>query len=89
MTIGSTKMLSMTAAIVRGVKKTDSHLVTDAESSALWDKLDADVKATKVKHPGAAIDIPNDPAGLNSSHTFAEESIGKRPGRETVTELRA
>lgn len=61
MTIGSTKVLSMTAAIVRGVKKGDSHLVTNDESSAMWDKLAKDVLRTKVANPGAAIDIPNDP----------------------------
>lgn len=61
MTIGSTKVLSMTAAITRGVKKGDSHLVTDDESSAMWDKLVTSVAATKTANPGAAIDIPNDP----------------------------
>lgn len=61
MTIGSTQMLSMAAAIGIGIKKTDSHLVTDAESSALWDKLAADLEATKAKHPGATIELPSDP----------------------------
>lgn len=61
MTIGSTKLLSMAAAIGNGITKADSHLVTDAESSALWDKLAADLEATKAKHPGATIDLPNDP----------------------------
>lgn len=61
MTIGSTKLLSMNAAIVRGVKKADSHLVTDDESSAMWDKLETSIAATKKAHPGAIIDIPNDP----------------------------
>lgn len=61
MTIGSTKILSMNAAIVRGVKKSESHLVTDDESSAMWDKLATSIAATKQANPGAVIDIPNDP----------------------------
>lgn len=61
MTVSSTKILSMTAAILRGVKKSSSHLVNNAEDSAMWDKLETDVAATKAAHPGSVIDLPNDP----------------------------
>lgn len=61
MSIGSTKILSMNAAIARGAKKADSHLVTDDETSAMWDKLEAEHKKLLAAHPGKFIDIPNDP----------------------------
>lgn len=61
MTIGSTKLLSMYAAIVRGVRKADSHLVTDEESSSKWDELEASNAELKAKHPGAEFAVPNDP----------------------------
>lgn len=58
---GSKKMLSMVAQITRGVKKSDSHLVTDAKSSREWDELAADHADLMAKHPGARVEIPNDP----------------------------
>lgn len=62
MTVGSTKTLSMAAQIGCGVRKEDSHLVTDAETSALWDKLAAEHAQLKRDHPGQEIYVPNDPA---------------------------
>lgn len=61
MTIGSKQHSSMLAAIARGVKKADSHLVTDAETSKAWDELAAEHKDLMAKHPGAHLEIPNDP----------------------------
>lgn len=61
MSIGSKKLLSMDAQIVRGVQKAESHLVTDDESSAKWDELAAEHESLKSKHPGIGFAIPNDP----------------------------
>ncbi len=61
MTIGSRKLLSMDAQIARGVRKSDSHLVTDAETSRKWDELVAGHDAMKVQHPDVGFAIPNDP----------------------------
>lgn len=58
---GSKKILSMVAQITRGVKKADSHLVTDAETSREWDELAASHETLMAKHPGARVEIPNDP----------------------------
>lgn len=58
---GSKKILSMVAQIARGVKKSDSHLVTDAETSREWDQLATSHKDLMAKHPGAEVEIPNDP----------------------------
>lgn len=60
MTVESKKMLSMVAAIGNGIKKKNSHLVSDAEESKLWDRLEIDIAETKKRHPGAVIDVPSD-----------------------------
>jgi hypothetical protein len=58
----SKKLLSMAAAIANGTRKENSHLVTDAADSAMWDKLAADLARTKALHgPKAEIEIPFDP----------------------------
>jgi hypothetical protein len=54
-------MASMLAQIARGVKKSDSHLVTDAESSRDWDAVAADHKKLMDKNPRGHLEIPNDP----------------------------
>lgn len=61
MTIGTKKLSSMLAQIARGVKKSDSHLVTDPESSTAWDSLAEDHKKLMDKHPKGHLKIPNDP----------------------------
>lgn len=61
MTVGSKKLLSMLAQIGRGVRKTDSHLVTDEETSRAWDDLAKSRDKTLTRHPGVGIDIPHDP----------------------------
>lgn len=61
MTVGIKKLSSMLAQIARGVKKADSHLVTDAESSREWDSLAADHKELMTKNPRGHLEIPNDP----------------------------
>ncbi len=61
MSIGSKTLLSMDAAVVRGVRKSDSHLVTDAETSRKWDELVAEHEALKAEHPGVGFAIPNAP----------------------------
>lgn len=59
--IGTKKLSSMLAQIARGVKKTDSHLVTDDETSRAWDELAADHKKLMTRHPRGRLEIPNDP----------------------------
>lgn len=61
MTVETSKVSSIAAAIGRGVKKQDSHLVTDDETSQLWDKIEADHKKILRENPHARIEIPNDP----------------------------
>ena len=51
----------MAAAIGRGARKQDSHLVTNDEESRMWDDIAADHARILREHPGARIDIPNDP----------------------------
>jgi hypothetical protein len=58
---GSKKILSMVAQIARGVRKSDSHLVTNAETSREWDQLATSHDNLMTEHPGAEIEIPNDP----------------------------
>lgn len=59
MTIESRKLFSMAAQIGRGMRKSDSHLVTDAESSETWDKIAAEHAAGK--KAGLGMEIPFDP----------------------------
>lgn len=60
--VDSVKVLSMNAAIARGTAKADAgHLVTDAASSALWDRLEADHARLVAANPGRHVEIPNDP----------------------------
>lgn len=59
--IGTKKLSSMLAQIARGVKKADSHLVTDAETSRRWDELAAEHKELMAKNPRGRLEIPNDP----------------------------
>jgi len=61
MSIGSKKLLSMDAQIALGVRKSDSHLVTDTETSRKWDELAASHEAMKARYPGIGFAIPNDP----------------------------
>lgn len=59
--IGTKLHASMLAAIARGVKKSETHLVTDAESSQAWDQLAAEHRALMAKNPRGHLEIPNDP----------------------------
>lgn len=59
MTIDSRKLFSMTAQIGRGVQKSESHLVTDEESSRAWDKIAGEVE--QIKASGHGVEIPHDP----------------------------
>lgn len=59
MTLGSRKLFSMVAQIGRGVRKSDSHLVTDDESSRTWDKIAGEVE--QIKQSGQGVEIPHDP----------------------------
>ena len=61
MTIGTRKLASMQAQIGNGIRKQDSHLVTDTESSAAWDRLAAQLANIKRSNPSAVIDVVNDP----------------------------
>ncbi len=61
MSSGSKKLLSMDAQIARGVRKSDSHLVTDTETSRKWDELASEHEALKAAYPGIGFAIPNDP----------------------------
>lgn len=57
---GSTKLLSMIAAIARGETKANSHLVENAADGKQWDKLAADHARLLKDHPGAFVEIPNE-----------------------------
>lgn len=59
MAVDSRKLFSMTAQIGRGVRKSESHLVTDAESSKAWDEVAGDV--ARIKASGQGVEIPHDP----------------------------
>lgn len=59
MTMESRKLFSMAAQVARGMRKSDSHLVTDAESSKTWDEIAASQEETK--KAGYGIEIPHDP----------------------------
>lgn len=60
MTIESRTLFSIQAAILNGIRKEDSHLVTDAESSRAWDKLAAEIAQLRRDHPDKVIAVPND-----------------------------
>lgn len=55
------ELASMAAAIARGTPKSETHLVTDDESSAAWDRLEAEHRQLLRQNPNARVEIPSDP----------------------------
>lgn len=57
----SDELASMYAEIVRGTTKARSRFAgRSVEAGRLWDRIAAEVAATRAEHPGAAFDIPNE-----------------------------
>jgi hypothetical protein len=51
---------SMYAQIVNGLDKENSQHVTDEESSAMWDKIAAEVTEMRAENPNIQFSIPNE-----------------------------